>query len=502
MQNEPKKDVYIFNSLTRSKEEFKPIHKGLVGLYVCGPTVYGDPHLGHARSAITFDIVRRYFMHLGYKVRHVRNVTDVGHLEDELSGSGQDRISKKARLEKLEPMEIAHAYTLSYRASMDKLNNLAPSIEPTATGHIQEQVEVIEKIIESGYGYEVSGSVYFDLKKFTENHEYGKLSGKVLDDLVVGTRDTEGLDEKRSPFDFALWKKAKPEHIMRWTSPWSTGFPGWHLECTAMSTKYLGNPFDIHGGGMDLQFPHHEAEIAQNVSATGQSPVNYWMHNNMVTIDQQKMAKSLGNFINLEEFFTGEHEKLEQAYSPMTVRFFLLQAHYRSTIDFSNEALKAAEKGYKRLMSTLKNVRAMAYSGKGNPDESRQEKLRKAVNDCYSHMSDDFNTARALASLYEMASVFNEIHAGNLSAAAIGEDLFEEARQTFDSMITDVLGLLPEEGGDEKRLDGTVSLLIELRKQAKEDRNYAVSDHIRDELKSFGIQLKDEKGGETTFSLD
>ncbi|MFA0962465.1 cysteine--tRNA ligase [Roseivirga sp. BDSF3-8] len=502
MRNDTIRDVFIYNSLTRSKEKFEPINEGLVGLYVCGPTVYGDPHLGHARSAITFDIVRRYLAFLGYRVRHVRNVTDVGHLEDELSGSGEDRISKKAKLEKLEPMEIAHSYTLSYRASMDKLNNLPPSIEPTATGHIQEQIDIIEKILQNGYAYEVNGSVYFDLKKYTDSHEYGKLSGKVLDDLVVGTRETEGLDEKRSPFDFALWKKAKPEHIMRWKSPWSVGFPGWHLECTAMSTKYLGNPFDIHGGGMDLQFPHHEAEIAQNVCATGESPVNYWMHNNMVTIDQQKMAKSLGNFINLEEFFTGDHEKLEQAYTPMTVRFFLLQAHYRSTIDFSNEALKAAEKGYKRLMNSLKNVRAMEYAGKGEPDKAWQEKISKSIQDCYTHMSDDFNTARALASLYELTSFFNEVHAGKLQPAVLGKDLFEKARATFDGMITDVMGLLPEDGGGEKRLEGTVELLIELRKKAKEEKNYDVSDHIRDELKNLGIQLKDEKGGGTTFTLD
>lgn len=494
--------VTLTNSLTGNKEPFSPTNSGHVGLYVCGPTVYGDPHLGHARSAITFDLVARYFRHIGYRVRYVRNITDVGHLEND-ADEGEDKIAKKARLERLEPMEIVQTYTNSYRVSMARLNVLPPDIEPTATGHIIEQIELIKKIIENGLAYIANGSVYFDLKKYIEKNHYGILSGKVLDDLQAGSRDTEGLGEKRFPHDFALWKKATPQHIMRWPSPWSEGFPGWHIECTAMSAKYLGLPFDIHGGGMDLQFPHHECEIAQSVGAFNSQPVKYWMHNNMLTIGGQKMAKSLGNFINLEQFFSGGHPLLEQAYTPMTIRFFMLQAHYRSTLDFSNEALQAAEKGYKKLTNSLNIVKKLDHTNGSAPvDTERTNELSQLVRNCYVNMSDDFNSAKTLAMLFEMASRINDFKSGNLSIHNIEKDAYLHFKNTFISMVEDVLGLREEGDHDHDLLNGVIQVLIGLRKKARQDKNFALSDKIRDDLKALGVQLMDEKNGEMSYVIE
>ena len=429
--------VYLTNSYTRNKEKFEPLNPDRIGLYLCGPTVYGDPHIGHARSALTFDIVVRYFRFLGFKVRYVRNITDVGHLEDEVEGSGEDKIGKRARLEQLEPMEIVQHYTNRYHAAIDKLNALPPSIEPTASGHIPEQIKIIEKIIENGYGYEVEGSVYFDLEKYASEQPYGKLSGKVLDELQSGSRNTEGLTEKRSPHDFALWKKANPEHIMRWDSPWSVGFPGWHLECTTMCTKYLGEEFDIHAGGLDLQFPHHEAEIAQSFGAFNKNPVRYWMHNNLITIDGQKMSKSLGNFITLEQLFSGDHDKLEQAYSPMTTRFFIMQAHYRSPLDFSNKALQAAEKGLNRLMNASSLLEQLQHQPKST-DQKLDDEIRALCHQCYEHMSDDFNTARLIASLFDIGSKVNAFYNKQQSLESISADTFELMKETFNGFIFQV----------------------------------------------------------------
>lgn len=470
-------------------------------MYLCGPTVYGDPHLGHARSAIAFDVVARYFRHLGYKVRYVRNITDVGHLEND-ADEGEDKIAKKARLERLEPMEVVQTYTNSYRVSMARLNVTPPSIEPTATGHIIEQINLTQKMIDNGLAYEVNGSVYFDLKKYITQHAYGELSGKVLDDLQSGSRDTEGIEEKRFPHDFALWKKASPQHIMRWPSPWGEGFPGWHLECTAMSSKYLGVPFDIHGGGMDLQFPHHECEIAQSIGAFGKSPVRYWMHNNMLTIGGQKMAKSLGNFINLQQFFTGDHPLLEQAYTPMTIRFFMLQAHYRSTIDFSNEALQAAEKGYKKLMNALSILRKLEHPGTGKSQDEFQKEIHALVEEAYQNMSDDFNTAKTLAVLFEMAARINDFKSGNRKITDLDTESFNQFKQTFIAFVEDVLGLQEESSQNNEVLDGIIHVLIDLRKKARADKNFALSDKIRDDLKAFGVQLMDGKDGEMSYVIE
>lgn len=502
--------VHLFNTFTRKKELFTPINPGRVGMYVCGPTVYGDPHLGHARAAITFDVVFRYFQFMGLKVRYVRNITDVGHLEDEVAEEGEDKILKKARLEQIEPMEVVQTYTNSYHYSLDQLNVKRPSIEPRASGHIIEQIDFIQKIMENGLAYEVNGSVYFDLEKYRHVQNYGQLSGKVLDDLVSGSRDTEGLDEKRSPLDFALWKNAKPSHIMRWPSPWGDGFPGWHIECSAMSTKYLGAPFDIHGGGMDLQFPHHECEIAQATAAFNDDPdnpsqqthfCNYWIHNNMVTLDKVKMAKSKGNFITLADLFAGNHELLEQAYSPMTVRFFILQAHYGSVVDFSNKALQAAEKAYKRLMQAMELLGSISHEGSDKPDEATENMVQEQIDACYASMSDDFNTATTIAALFKMAEFINKFYHKQLALDLISKATFEEMVYTFTSFITEVLGLKAEAQGNDGRVSDLVSLLIELRKTARENKDYATSDQIRDQLGAMGIQLKDEKGGGTTFSL-
>lgn len=477
----------IYNSLTRKKEPFKPLHPPFVGLYVCGPTVYSDPHLGHARPAVTFDLLYRYLTHLEYKVRYVRNITDVGHLEND-ADEGEDKIEKKARLEHLEPMEVVQKYINSFLKNMEELNTLHPSIEPRASGHIIEQQELISEILKKGYAYEVNGSVYFDVLKYSKKYKYGKLSGRVLEELQANTRTLEGQEEKRNPFDFALWKKATPEHLMRWSSPWSEGFPGWHLECSAMSTKYLGEVFDIHGGGMDLLFPHHECEIAQSTAAKGKESVRYWMHNNMITINGQKMARSLGNFITLEQLFSGNHPLLKQAYSPMTIRFFLLQAHYRSTIDFSNEALQAAEKGLQKLMKATETLNKLKPALASSIDISS---LRK---NCYEAMDDDLNSSVLLSHLFEGVKYINSVSDGTEKLSS--NDL-ESLKNLFNVFVFDILGLKDETAGrsDEKLTDDLMKIIIDLRQDAKNKKEWAASDKIREELKNAGIILKDLKNG-------
>ncbi len=478
----------IYNTLSRKKEKFTPINPPHVGLYVCGPTVYGDPHLGHARPAITFDLLFRLLSSLEYKVRYVRNITDVGHLEND-ADEGEDKIAKKARLEELEPMEIVQHYTSRYHDAMKMLNVMPPSIEPRASGHIIEQIELVKKIIDNGYGYESNGSIYFDVEKYHADHNYGKLSGRVIDDMLSGNRELEGQEEKRNNIDFALWKKAAPEHIMRWPSPWSTGFPGWHLECSAMSTKYLGEPFDIHGGGMDLLFPHHECEIAQSVAASGKDAVRYWMHNNMITINGQKMGKSLGNFITLEELFTGKHKLLEQTYSPMTIRFFILQAHYRSTLDFSNEALQAAEKGLNRLMAAGRMLEKIKPASKSTVN----------VNDlhtkAYEALCDDLNSPIAIAALFDWVRNINSLAEGREQITK--EDL-EKLTSTYKMLVFDVLGLADEqtEGSKHAELTGKlIEMLLNMRLQAKSNKDFETSDRIRDELNKLGVTVKDRKDG-------
>lgn len=480
----------VTNTLSHKKEAFEPLHAPLVGMYVCGPTVYGDPHLGHARSAITFDIVFRYLKFLGYKVRYVRNITDVGHLEHD-SDEGEDKIAKKARLEQLEPMEVAQYYTNRYHAFMDRMGVLRPSIEPLASGHIIEQIELIKKILEHGMAYEVNGSVYFDVPRYNRNFPYGKLSGRVLEELMAATRSNlASQEEKRAPADFALWKKAMPEHIMRWPSPWGEGFPGWHTECTAMSQKYLGQPFDIHGGGMDLMFPHHEAEIAQANAAYSQDPCRYWIHNNMITINGKKMGKSLGNFITLEEFFTGNHPALDRAYHPMTIRFFILQAHYRSTLDFSNEALQSAERGLQRLMQlkpALERIKPQAASRvSGELDELRQK--------CQQAMDDDFNTPVLIAHLFDLVKMVNT--AADSKSAFTADDI-RVAGNLYADYVEDILGLdLQEQDGKmADRISGIMDILLEIRAKSKEARDWATSDLIRDKLKEQGISVMDGKDG-------
>lgn len=491
--------ISVYNSLSRQKETFESIIPGYVGVYVCGPTVYGDPHLGHARSAIVFDIVHRYLKFVGNKVRFVRNVTDVGHLEND-ADEGEDKIAKKARLEQIEPMEVAHYYTLRYRKYMDELNCLSPSIEPQATGHIMEQIDLVKEILAEGLAYETNGSVYFDVETYSKNNNYGELSGKVLEDLMAGSRTLDGQDEKKSPVDFALWKKATDQHIMKWESPWSVGYPGWHLECTAMSTKYLGKQFDIHGGGMDLQFPHHEAEIAQSRAAHKQQPAKYWLHNNMLTINGQKMSKSLGNFITLEDLFSGEHDILEQAYDTMTVRFFVLQAHYRSTIDFSNSALQAAEKGYKKLSAATKFIKESDFKGKGESAGEWDQKIEQHVGLLYDFMNDDFNTARALASMFELSSVIFNMETGLVKPGDVLADSINKLREAFVGFFEDVMGFKIGEGTDGGALNNAMNVLIKLRNQARTDKNFQLSDIIRDELAAEGILLKDGKDG-TSFEI-
>ena len=480
----------VYNTLTRKKELFEPINPPHVGMYVCGPTVYGDPHLGHARPAITFDILFRYLRHLGYKVRYVRNITDVGHLEHD-ADAGEDKIAKKARLEQLEPMEVVQYYTLRYHKAMDALNVLPPSIEPHASGHIIEQIQLVKEILENGYAYESQGSIYFDVNKYNKDHHYGKLSGRNLDDVLNTTRELDGQEEKHNPADFALWKKAQPEHIMRWPSPWSDGFPGWHCECTAMGRKYLGEQFDIHGGGMDLIFPHHECEIAQAVASQGHDMVHYWMHNNMITIGGQKMGKSLGNFITLNEFFNGSHKLLSQPYSPMTIRFFILMAHYRGTVDFSNEALQAAEKAMSRLVEAYNNIDRI------QPAADSSINVQEFKGKCYEAMDDDLNTPIVISHLFDAAKVINQAVDGNakLTVADVSE-----LKSLFDTFLFEILGIKAEEGGGSGREEAfgkVVDMLLEQRAIAKANKDWATSDKIRNELTALGFEIKDTKDGAT-----
>ena len=479
--------LYLYNTLSRTKEIFEPLHAPFVGMYVCGPTVYGDAHLGHARPAITYDLMFRYLKHLGYKVRYVRNITDVGHLEND-ADEGEDKIAKKARLEQLEPMEIVQYFTNRYHQFMDKLNILPPSIEPVASGHIIEQIQFIEKIIEKGFAYECNGSVYFDVLKYNQKYPYGKLSGRVLDDLLSYTRVLDGQQEKVNSFDFALWKKAGPEHIMRWPSPWGEGFPGWHLECSVMSTKYLGEVFDIHGGGMDLLFPHHECEMAQSTTVLGKESVRYWVHNNMITINGQKMGKSLNNFITLEELFTGNNKQLEKAYSPMTIRFFILQAHYRSTLDFSNEALQGAEKAFQRLMNAVQTLQKLKPSEKSSIDVN---KLQIACEDA---MNDDLNSPVAIASLFDGVRWINSISEGTETITAADLQTLKSLYQTF---VFDILGLTNEISSDTSNqlVGGLIEMVLNLRTEAKSKKDFQTSDKIREELTKLGVVVKDKKDG-------
>jgi cysteinyl-tRNA synthetase len=493
--------VFISNSISGQKERFEPLVPGFVGIYVCGPTVYNYVHLGNTRTFLTFDTVTRYFRHLGYRVRYVRNITDVGHLESD-ADEGEDKIAKKARLEQLEPMEIVKRYTEDFHTVMRQFNILPPSIEPSATGHIVEQIRITQELIAKGLAYEVNGSVYFDVKKYNQSHHYGILSGRNIEELMESGRDLDSQDEKRNKIDFALWKKASPQHIMRWPSPWGEGFPGWHIECTVMSAKYLGETFDIHGGGMDLKFPHHECEIAQATGANGKSPVRYWMHSNMLTVNGQKMSKSLGNSFLPVELFTGNHPLLKKGFTAMTVRFFMLQSHYSSTLDFSNEALEAAEKGFRKLQSALAIAKTLKHPGDSAGSEELNRHLTALADSCYANMSDDFNTAKTLAVLFEMSARINDFKSGNLIFSQVSADAFNHFIQTYVGMMEDVLGLQEEHTQDNSLLDGTIQVLINLRKKARADKNFPLSDKIRDDLKAIGVQLKDGKDGEITYSIE
>ena len=480
--------LIIYNTLSRKKEVFKPLIPGYVGMYVCGPTVYGKAHLGHARPAITFDLLFRYLKFLGYKVRYVRNITDVGHLVAD-ADEGEDKVAKKAKLEQLEPMEVVQMYTHDYHKNMDLLNVQPPSIEPRASGHILEQIETVQKILDSGYAYESNGSIYFNVQEFAEKHEYGQLSGRKVEDLLSNTRELDGQEEKKSPLDFAIWKKAQPEHIMRWHSPWGDGFPGWHLECSAMSTKYLGKEFDIHGGGMDLTFPHHEAEMAQSKVANGKPSVQYWMHNNMITLNGQKMGKSLGNAISLDQFFSGTHELLEKPYSPMTIRFFMLQAHYRGTLDFSNGALQAAEKGYARLMKAMETLEKLPVGNNSTVDVAAlKEKVLSAMND-------DLNSPIAIAHLFDAVKMVNSINDGTES---IAPGQYQDLKAFLHVFLYDVLGFEKEgkdDGPGQEAFNSVVDLLLNLRVEAKANKDWATADKIRDRLTALGFEIKDTKDG-------
>ncbi|MFP4289409.1 MAG: cysteine--tRNA ligase [Bacteroidales bacterium] len=480
----------LYNTLSRKKELFQPLNPPFTGLYVCGPTVYGDAHLGHARPAITFDLVFRYLQHLGYKVRYVRNITDVGHLENDEQETGEDKIAKKARLEKLEPMEVVQYYTNRYHEDIDQLNVKRPSIEPRASGHIIEQIEMVKQILDAGYAYESNGSVYFDVEKYNKDFRYGKLSGRVIEEMIANTRELEGQEEKKSNVDFALWKKANPSHIMQWPSPWSNGFPGWHLECSVMSKKYLGEVFDIHGGGMDLMFPHHECEIAQSNAATGKEAVQYWMHNNMITINGQKMGKSLGNFITLREFYDGSHQSLQKAFHPMTIRFFILQAHYRSTLDFSNEALVAAEKGLRRLFVAFDTLQKLQPASKSTTDPGDLEEK------CYEALNDDFNSPVAIAHIFDAVRMINSV---NDKKDTISKEDLEKLKNIFQTFVVEIFGLQPDSPaqstGNENILNDLMSIILDIRHQAKSQKDYATSDRIRDALQSANIVVKDSKDG-------
>jgi len=486
--------IYLYNTASRLKELFKPIHEGHVGIYVCGPTVYGDAHLGHARPGITYDVLVRLLRNLGYKVRYVRNITDVGHLEND-ADEGEDKIAKKARLEQLEPMEVVQYYTIRYEEAMKALGVNPPSIEPRASGHIIEQIALIEKILEHGYAYISNGSVYFDVEKYNKDFKYGVLSGRELGEMISNTRELDGQSDKHSPYDFALWKKAAPEHIMHWPSPWSEGFPGWHLECSAMSAKYLGEEFDIHGGGMDLMFPHHECELAQNTAARGRGGVHYWIHNNMITINGKKMGKSYGNFITLEELFTGKHPLLQKAYSPMTIRFFILQAHYRSTLDFSNEALQAAEKGLKKLFQAVRDTDGIATDEKAS-----DAGVAKLYEDIYDSLCDDLNTPVALSYVFEAVNVVNKLKDKSLQINMAGKVLLQKI---FKDVLTGILGLQDEQasGADAATIGGLMDIILKERQQARSQKDWAKCDAMRDDLAKLGIRVKDTKEG-SEWSLE
>ena len=480
------KDLHIYNSLTGKKEIFTPIHPAFVGMYVCGPTVYNYVHLGNCRTFISFDLVYRYLLHLGFKIRYVRNITDVGHLEND-ADEGEDKIAKKARLDQLEPMEIVQKYTLDFHKVLDQFNAYPPSIEPTATGHIIEQIEMIQEILKNGYAYAVNGSVYFDVNKYSESFPYGELSGRKIEDLIAGTRELDGQDEKRNPLDFALWKNASPEHIMKWTSPWGIGFPGWHLECSAMSTKYLGEQFDIHGGGMDLKFPHHECEIAQGCASTGKNPVNYWMHGNMLTLNGKKMSKSTGNTLLPSELFSGENEVLTKGFHPTVVRFFMMQAHYRSTLDFTSDALSAAEKGFEKLMEAIQDLSRLTTSTASTID------VNGLIASYYSAMNDDFNAPILVANLFETVKQINALKEGK---ATITETDLNELTKNVNAFVFDVLGLTTlGNSGDNSKLEGVMDLVLNLRQQARENKDWATSDKIRDGLAAAGLVVKDGKEG-------
>jgi cysteinyl-tRNA synthetase len=493
----------VYNSYTRQKETFESIVPGYAGMYVCGPTVSGESHLGHARPFITFDVLYRYLMHLGYKVRYVRNITDAGHFEEE-GRVAEDKISTKAQIEKLEPMELVQKYTNLFHWAMKQFNNLDPSIEPTATGHIVEQIEMIKTIINAGYAYEKNGSVYFDVVKYAEHYPYGKLSGRVMDDLLETTRELEGQDEKNNKQDFALWKAAPPEHIMRWTSPWGEGFPGWHIECSAMATKYLGKEFDIHGGGMDLQFPHHESEIAQSTICNHHVPARYWLHNNMITINGRKMGKSYNNVIRLTELFSGSHPLLDQPYHPMTVRFFILQTHYRSTLDFGNEALQAAQKGMRRLWEAYDVLGNLAAGANVAADADLDARCNKLVDEFDEFMNDDLNTAKVLASMFELVPVINGIKDKHIAEDALATATLDKMRKAFKAYLEDIFGLQDEQtasGSDNGKLDGVLQLLVDIRREAKAKKDFATSDKIRNQLQGLGVILKDEKDGSISISF-
>ncbi|XZF13565.1 cysteine--tRNA ligase [Chitinophagaceae bacterium MMS25-I14] len=494
-------ELHFYNSYTRQKEKFESLTPGYAGLYVCGPTVSGESHLGHARPYITFDVVNRYLKHLGYKVRYVRNITDAGHFEEE-GRVAEDKVATKAQLEKLEPMELVHKYTNLFHWGMRLFNCEDPSIEPTATGHIIEQIAMIETIMEKGYAYEVNGSVYFDVKKYAESYPYGKLSGRKIDELLETTRDLDGQDEKRNKVDFALWKKAPPQHIMRWKSPWGEGFPGWHIECSAMSSKYLGETFDIHGGGMDLQFPHHESEIAQSTIAHGHPPVRYWMHNNMITINGKKMGKAYNNVIKLTELFSGNHPMLEQPYHPMVVRFYILQTHYRSTLDFSNESLQASEKAFRKLWTTYEVLQKLESPNAQASDAALDAQVQTWCHECADFMNDDFNTAKVIANLFEMTPVINGIKDGHIAAGALSADTLALMRQTFKTYLEDILGMVPLQAEQSNHLDKVLSLLVEIRKDARLRKDWATSDQIRNRLAESGIMLKDEKDGSVSYTIE
>jgi len=494
-------ELFLYNSFSRKKEKFESLTPGHVGLYVCGPTVSGESHLGHARPYITFDIVLRYLQHLGYKVRYVRNITDAGHFEEE-GRDAIDKVSEKAKLERMEPMEMVHKYTTLFHNGMRLFNCIDPSIEPTATGHIIEQISMIEDIIAKGYAYVVNGSVYFDVVKYAENYPYGKLSGRVLEDQLETTRELDGQDEKHNKADFALWKNAPPEHIMRWKSPWGEGFPGWHIECSAMSSKYLGETFDIHGGGMDLQFPHHESEIAQSTIAHGHPPVRYWMHNNMITINGKKMGKSYNNVIKLSELFSGHHPLLEQAYHPMVVRFYILQTQYRSTLDFSNEALQAAEKGFRRLWEAGELLKQLVYPKESIIDTELNNKITTLCNECTEFMNDDFNTAKVVANLFELAPIIYGIKGQQINLSILTQDSFNLLQKTYKEFLEDILGMQALQVQQNNKLDQVMSVLMEIRKDAKKRKDFVTSDEIRNKLAEAGVVLKDEKDGTMSYTIE